>query len=531
MPEIRPRVAVGLGQHPPVGERALQPIAPHEEFFFLLQPADQQRPDAEQRLVRHLDIAGAVALAQHQQARLRAGQCRHQPLGTLGQRIPVRRLTDETSLVVDLDEAGDEGLAQRLQLLLAWLDVFDHPGSGVAHHGFERRQAGSRIAQALIFDELETAIAAELVVEAAQRKGDQRQRVGGARILHDARDEALLDREIGDARRAADDLAHALDGQRAQRELLELGRQPRRRLQLAEMIGAHRRHGDEGQARPQHLRQEAEELLRARLLGTGEQLLHLVDGDQHAGAVRVVRLADAARQIFRIGVGERIGGDVDAGVAQAGGKPGEGVVLGPEDRQNDPLALGPLHTRHQAGAEQRRLARARLAEHHDEAPATLDTARIEALDQAADVVVAAEIDRRVVLIEGEEAGIRCPAGGEIEAALAEQRHLGQPVRQAFQPVLLVLGEVDLLQVVADILVAVRRDDDRKDRLAARACLGELGETPLGIEPVAGQQQDDRFGAFQLLVEGLFPLGARRDAVVRIDVKETTLEALRLEPIK
>ena len=223
--------------------------------------------------------------------------------------------------------------------------------------------------------------------------------------------------------------------------------------------------------------------------------------------------------------------DRNAGVAQAGGKPGEGIVLGPEGRQDDPLAFCPLHPRQQAGAEQRRLAGARFAEHHDEALAALDAARIEPLDEPADIVVAAEVDRRVVLVEREETGIRRAAGREIEAALAEQRHFGQPVRQAFETRLLVVGQVDLLQVVADILVAVRRDDDREDRLAARARLGELGETPLGIEPVAGEQQDHRLGALQLLVEGLFPLGSRRDAMVGVDIQESALEALGPEPVE
>ncbi len=494
MPEMRPRSQSALGRLRQSASARSQPVTADEELLFLLQPADQQRPDAEQRLVRHFNLAATILLAHHQQARLRARQRRDQPLGPLGQRIPVRRLADEAALVVDLDQTGDERIAQRLQLVIARLDVLDDPGGGIADHGFEGRQAGNGIAQALVFDQLQATIGAELVVEAAEREGDQRQRVGGAGILHDARDEAFLDREVGDARRPADDLAHALDRQRAQRKLLELARQARRRLQVAEMVGAQRRHRDEGQPGPQQLRQEGEKLLGARLQGAGEQLLHLVDGDQDAGAVRLVTLADAARQILRIGEDQLVGGDVDASIAEAGGEPGEGVVLGPEDRQDDPFALCPLHPRHQAGAQQRRLAGAGLAEHHDEALATLDAARIETLDEPAHIVVAAEIDRRVVLVEGQEAGIGGAAGREIEAALAEQRHLGQPVRQAVEPGLLVLGEVDLLQVVADVLVAVRRDDHREDRLAARPRLGEFGEAPLGIEPVAGQQQDDRLGA-------------------------------------
>ena len=154
---------------------------------------------------------------------------------------------------------------------------------------------------------------------------------------------------------------------------------------------------------------------------------------------------------------------------------------------------------------------------------------VGALDQPPDVVVAAEIDRRVLLVEGEEAGIGRAAGREVEAALPHQRDLGQPPGEAIEAARLVADEVELLQVVADELVAVRRADQREDRLAARACLGELGEAPLRIEPVPGQDQDHRLGAVELVIELLLPALTRRDALVLVDVEEALLEALRLEP--
>ena len=65
-----------------------------------------------------------------------------------------------------------------------------------------------------------------------------------------------------------------------------------------------------------------------------------------------------------------------------------------------------------------------FAEDEDAAPPALDAARVGALDQLANVVVAAEIDRRILLVEGEEAGIGRAAGREVEAALPHQRDFG-----------------------------------------------------------------------------------------------------------
>ena len=94
-----------------------------------------------------------------------------------------------------------------------------------------------------------------------------------------------------------------------------------------------------------------------------------------------------------------------------------------------------------------------------------------------------------------------------------------------------MGQVELLQVIADILVAAGPHDHREDRLAARARLGEFGEAPLGIEPVAGQQQDDGLGALQFVVEHLLPFGAGRDALIGVDIEEATVEPLAAQPGK
>ena len=208
-------------------------------------------------------------------------------------------------------------------------------------------------------------------------------------------------------------------------------------------------------------------------------------------------------------------------------KPIERIVLRAEGGEDDPLALGLAEPRDEPGTEQRGLAGSGFAEDEDAAPPALDATRVGALDQLANVIVAAEIDRRILLVEGEEAGIGRAAGWEVEAALPRQGDFGEPARETFEAARLIADEVQFLQVVADELVAVGCVDQREDRLAAGARLGELGKAPLRIEPVPGEDQDHRLGAVELVVELLFPALPRRDALVLVDVEEALLEALRL----
>ena len=76
-------------------------------------------------------------------------------------------------------------------------------GGGVADQRLERRQAGRGVAEAFVFEEPETSVGAELVVDPAEREGDQRQRIRGPGVGRDPGDEPVLDVEAGDPRRAA----------------------------------------------------------------------------------------------------------------------------------------------------------------------------------------------------------------------------------------------------------------------------------------------------------------------------------------
>jgi hypothetical protein len=63
---------------------------------------------------------------------------------------------------------------------------------------------------------------------------------------------------------------------------------------------------------------------------------------------------------------------------------------GPHRRNDDPVAAGAFQSRDHAGPQERRLARSRRTQERDELGAPLRAPRVEALDQPADVVVAAE---------------------------------------------------------------------------------------------------------------------------------------------
>ena len=274
----QPLVALALRQPLPVGQRALEPVPADQELALLLEPADEQRPDPEQRLMRDLDLARPLVLADDEEPGARPGERREEPPAFLRHLVPLGRLADKSALVVDPHETRHEGLAERRKLGRARPRLGDDVGRGVADQRLERRQAGRGVAEALVFEEPETSVGAELVVDAAEREGDQRQRVGGPRIGCDPRHETVLDIEAGDPRRTADDVADPLDRQRPERELLELGVEAR-------PPSAPRRNDRSGASPPRRTAglvpssrdRKARNASRRAGAGAGEQLLRLVD--------------------------------------------------------------------------------------------------------------------------------------------------------------------------------------------------------------------------------------------------------------
>jgi hypothetical protein len=121
----------------------------------------------------------------------------------------------------------------------------------------------------------------------------------------------------------------------------------------------------------------------------------------------------------------------------------------------------------------------------------MDAPRIDALDGAQHVVVAAEEYGGIGRFERQEARIGRASFLPMEAALRVERHPRQLARKAIEPVLSVGGQVEMLDVGRDDGgLAGGSLNDREDGLAERAHLGQFGEAPFGLEPVPGQDQDD-----------------------------------------
>src|ERR1035441_2342897 len=86
----------------------------------------------------------------------------------------------------------------------------------------------------------------------------------------------------------------------------------------------------------------------------------------------------------------------------------------------------------------------------------------------------------------------------------------------------------MLDVAGNEGLPVWRLDQWKDRFAERARLGEFGEAPFAVEPVLGQNQNDRFGPRHFSIEGAFPIGAGRETGVLIEVEKGLDKTIRVQ---
>ena len=109
--------------------------------------------------------------------------------------------------------------------------------------------------------------------------------------------------------------------------------------------------------------------------------------------------------------------------------------------------------------------------------AALRAARVEPLDQAADVVVAAEIDRSVLFLESEQTRKWRAISVPFEAALGVKRDPHELAREPFEPALTIAEQIERLDVGRYLSVTSRRLIDKEDRLAERARLREVGVAP------------------------------------------------------
>ena len=124
------------------------------------------------------------------------------------------------------------------------------------------------------------------------------------------------------------------------------------------------------------------------------------------------------------------------------------MQAGPHRRRDDPIAAGAFQPRNDAGPQQGGFARSGRPEQRDQLGAALRAARVEPLDQAADVVVAAEIDRSVLFLESEQTRKRRAISVPFEAALGVKRDPHELAREPFEPALTIAEQIECLDVGA-----------------------------------------------------------------------------------
>jgi hypothetical protein len=90
------------------------------------------------------------------------------------------------------------------------------------------------------------------------------------------------------------------------------------------------------------------------------------------------------------------------------------------------------------------------------------------------------------------------------------------------------SQIEVLNVAETKVFAGGRLDQRKNRLAQRARLGEFGEAPFAVEPVFGQNQNDRFGPGDFAIECALPVGARSQSGVLVEVEKGFSKTMRMQ---
>jgi hypothetical protein len=255
-------------------------ILADQELAFVVEPAAQQRPLAQQRLVRHFDNGHILLLLNDEQARPR--QALHQRPGLRRQHVSMRagrrtyspsaltRTIAGTKASRSACKSSGEGLAAA------------RTSSALRRTAFSSGEScPASVAEGAVGFQREVFLLTEAVVEFAQRKGQQRQGVIGCRIVHGGCDQSVVHRKTGHASRAFNDVAHPRQRHGLERKLFEGRRQSGRLLQLAQIIGAQGHGHQEGQAFILQRVQNSQKLLRPGLVSAApNNSSALIDRDQ-----------------------------------------------------------------------------------------------------------------------------------------------------------------------------------------------------------------------------------------------------------
>ncbi len=206
------------------------------------------------------------------------------------------------------------------------------------------------------------------------------------------------------------------------------------------------------------------------------------------------------------------------------------VVAGAEGLHHQPALDVAPQPRHQARTHQRRLAGAGGAEHHHQAGLAQPVDLVEQVQAVADLLVAAEEDAGVLLLEGQQPRIGRAAAVPVEGVGGIEPGGQDSAPQALERLLFLHREVDDLAVGEHPVDRAVVDLDRKEVLAEGAGVGDLHEAPARRHRVPAAQHDDGAAGAQLAVELLLPVASRRDARLGIEIEEDRTMALRGETL-
>ena len=358
--EVSRLAAAGLPEPRGVAEVAVE----QDAGAVLLEPAPQRRPFADEHFVG--DLGGAVA--EGQQPRL--GEPLEQRLDLLARSVLGHELAhrDAPARVLDplaeLGQAHEDAAQERVALDR---DRFDNR---VGRLGNGQRDAA---ALAVALDGQRAPVA--VLPGDPQRVREQGQRPGLAgHVAHDQLDQAGVEPQAGEARGLDHGALELVVVHRPEQHLVLRHRAGQVRVigHLAVEVGAH---GD------QHRRAQREQAVDERpaaiaVVTKRVELLELVDDDELVRVVGHVELGRGARDHDR--------------------------------RAVELLDLAREHRRHDTGAHDGGLAAARRADDGEQPP------RLEPIDGIGDDVLAAEEERAVGGLEGQEGrgtGTRRPAAG------------------------------------------------------------------------------------------------------------------------
>ena len=118
-----------------------------EEFAFLIEPATQQRPFAQQRLVRHFHGRGIANAFDGEQACARQAFQQRPRFGR--QRLQLRGTAHIFAFGIDAHHRGHKGVAQSVQIFRRGLAVTS-TSSALAHRIFQRRKLRGLVAKSQI---------------------------------------------------------------------------------------------------------------------------------------------------------------------------------------------------------------------------------------------------------------------------------------------------------------------------------------------------------------------------------------------